>query len=120
MTDLTEVNTIPDNAIPDVKEGTVLYYSEIYTLYRAGIINGSDKSGSFLPASNIKRSEVYTVYSWSGSTENYNASRVSVELENATPRRLDTTQAVVTLNSSAKTITITGLRPRRGTIISLQ
>ena len=27
---------------------------------------------------------------------------------------------VVTLNSSAKTITITGLRPRRGTIISLQ
>ena len=76
----------------------------------------SDADGT----ANIKRSEVYTVYSWSGSTENYNASRVSVELENATPRRLDTTQAVVTLNTTAKTITITGLRPRRGTIISLQ
>ena len=61
VTDLPEVNTIPDNAIPDVKDGTVLYYSEIYTLYRAGIINGSDKSGSFLPASNIKRSEVAAI-----------------------------------------------------------
>ena len=68
---------------------------------------------------NVKRSDVYTVYSWSGSTENYNASRISVELENATPRRLDTTHAVVTLNSSTKTITITGLRPRRGTVISV-
>ena len=58
---LPEVNAIPDNAIPDVKSGTEPYYDEIYTLYRAGIINGSDKNGSFLPASNIKRSEVAAI-----------------------------------------------------------
>ena len=61
---LPEVNAIPDNAIPDVWNDTSdkqIYYPEIYTLYRAGIINGSDKSGSFLPASNIKRCEVAAI-----------------------------------------------------------
>lgn len=61
VTDLPSVNDIPDNAIPDVGKDTEPYYSEIYTLYRAGIINGSDKNGSFLPASNIKRSEVAAI-----------------------------------------------------------
>ncbi|MBR4744241.1 MAG: S-layer homology domain-containing protein [Oscillospiraceae bacterium] len=58
---LPEVNAIPDNAIPDVKSGSELYYDEIYTLYRAGIVKGSDENGSFLPASNIKRSEVAAI-----------------------------------------------------------
>ncbi len=58
---LPEVNAVPDDSVPDVKKGAELYYDEIYTLYRAGIVNGSDKSGSFLPASNIRRSEVAAI-----------------------------------------------------------
>ena len=58
---LPEVNAIPDDAIPDVKSGSELYCDEIYTLYRAGIVKGSDKNGSFLPASNIRRSEVAAI-----------------------------------------------------------
>ena len=59
---------------------------------------------------NVKPDDVFTVYSWSGSTENYNASRVSAVLENATPNRLDTSSASVSINSSQKKITVTGLR----------
>lgn len=68
---LTEVNTIPDNAIPDVRNDWAdpsseqIYlmksYTEIYQLYRAGIINGSDRKGSFLPQSRIRRSEVAAI-----------------------------------------------------------
>ena len=68
---LTEVNAIPDNALPDVRNDfadptdeqayLMKYYTEIYRLYRAGIVNGSDKNGSFLPGSPIKRSEVAAI-----------------------------------------------------------
>ena len=58
---LAEVNAVPDDAIPDVKSGSEPYCDEIYTLYRAGIVKGSDKIGSFLPASNIRRSEVAAI-----------------------------------------------------------
>jgi len=69
---------------------------------------------------NINRANVYTVYSWSGSTENFNASRISVEIENATPNRLNTANAVAEIDSKTKTITITGLRTKRGTVIMVQ
>ena len=58
---LAEVNAVPDDALPNVKSGTEPYCNEIYMLYLAGIVNGSDKDGSFLPASNIKRSEVAAI-----------------------------------------------------------
>ena len=53
-------NSISDDAIPDVKIGDA-YFGEIYTFYRAGILTGSDEKGSFLPESNIKRSEVAAI-----------------------------------------------------------
>lgn len=53
-------NSIPDNAIPDVKSDNK-YYKEIYTLYRAGICNGNDEKGTFNPNSNIRRSEVAAI-----------------------------------------------------------
>ena len=40
---------------------TSLYADEIYTFYRAGILSGSDSSGSFYPESNIRRSEVAAI-----------------------------------------------------------
>ena len=54
---LQEVNRVDDNAIPDVKMLDP-HYSDIYRLYRAGILTGNDKKGTFNPQSDIKRSEV--------------------------------------------------------------
>lgn len=54
------INNIPDGSIPDVSSDTK-YADEIYTFYRAGIINGSDSSGNFKPDSNIKRCEVAAI-----------------------------------------------------------
>ncbi len=68
---LTQINDIPDDAVPDMKKDEknlsdrmarlMTYYPEVYALYRAGIINGSDKAGTFLPESNIRRSEVAAI-----------------------------------------------------------
>ena len=58
---LPEVNRIPDNAIPDVPQTMSAWYDSIYTLYRAGIVNGNDAKGTFNPLSNIKRSEVAAI-----------------------------------------------------------
>ncbi len=55
-----ELNTIADNAIPDV-DMTAPYASEIYTLYRAGILTGNDEFGSFSPNSLITRAEAATI-----------------------------------------------------------
>ncbi len=49
-----------DNAIPDVKTGDA-YAAEIYAFYRAGILTGSDQSGTFRPASSIQRCEVAAI-----------------------------------------------------------
>ena len=54
------MNTVADNAIPDVKVGDK-YADEIYTFYRAGILTGNDAAGTFAPASSIKRSEVAAI-----------------------------------------------------------
>ncbi len=54
------INTVADNAIPDVKLGDQCA-DEIYTFYRAGILTGGKADGSFLPNSNIKRSEVAAI-----------------------------------------------------------
>jgi len=51
---LAPVNTVVDNAIPDVTTD-MTYAAEIYRLYRAGILNGSDAMGTFYPDSNINR-----------------------------------------------------------------
>lgn len=51
---LASINTVEDNAIPDV-DINVDHADDIYRLYRAGIINGSDKKGTFYPNSNITR-----------------------------------------------------------------
>ncbi|MBQ9985212.1 MAG: S-layer homology domain-containing protein [Oscillospiraceae bacterium] len=54
--DLSAINTVEDGAIPDVKENAA-----VYKLYRAGVLGGNDESGTFLPESNIKRSEVSAI-----------------------------------------------------------
>ena len=58
--DLREMNTVADNAIPDVKTGNA-FAAEIYAFYRAGVLTGSDANGTFHPTDSIKRSEVATI-----------------------------------------------------------
>lgn len=55
-----KINTIADNAVPDVPRGAE-YYDEIYAFYRAGIVTGIDKNGTFAPGTDVKRSEVATL-----------------------------------------------------------
>ena len=38
-----------------------VYAAEIYELYRAGVLTGSDAAGTFYPNSSIKRSEVAAI-----------------------------------------------------------
>ena len=57
---LPVINTVDDNAIPDVKMGDSCA-AAVYKLYRAGILTGSDNKGTFNPASNIQRSEMATI-----------------------------------------------------------
>ena len=58
--DLREMNTVADNAIPDVKTRAA-FAAEIYDFYRAGILTGSDVKGTFRPSDSIKRSEVAAI-----------------------------------------------------------
>ena len=52
------INTV--NTIPDVKSGDA-YADEIFAFYRAGILTGSDRLGTFHPASSLKRSEAAAI-----------------------------------------------------------
>jgi len=54
------INDIPDYGICDVASGPG-YSAAVYTLYRAGILTGSDRYGTFYPQSSITRAEACTV-----------------------------------------------------------
>ena len=59
---LPVINSIADDALPDVK--TADYGgTAVYTLYRAGILTGNDRYGTFTPASSIERSAVAAIVS---------------------------------------------------------
>lgn len=53
-------NYLADGDIPDVKIGDD-YWESIYCLYRAGILTGSDKKGTFYPNSSISRPEAAAI-----------------------------------------------------------
>lgn len=57
---LPAINTVENNAIPDVPYSKA-YAGAVYSLYRAGILTGSDENGSFLPETNISRAEAAAV-----------------------------------------------------------
>jgi len=52
---LTSINTIADGAIPDTTN------ADVYLLYRAGILTGSDASGTFNPGGTITRAEAAAI-----------------------------------------------------------
>ena len=57
---LATIGNVEDDAIPDVPSNSA-YGAAVYTLYRAGVLTGSDSKGNFLPASTIKRSEAAAI-----------------------------------------------------------
>ena len=57
---LAEINTIADGSLPDVPANAA-YAEEIYLLYRAGVLTGSDENGTFLPENTVRRSEVAAI-----------------------------------------------------------
>ncbi len=59
---LYAMNEIKDNAVPDVSMNSS-YAGSVYTLYRAGILTGSDALGSFNPQTFITRAEAATLLS---------------------------------------------------------
>lgn len=61
-TELAAQNNIPDGSIPDILVSAEAA-PDIYLLYRAGVMTGSDSQGSFLPAANIRRCEVAAIIS---------------------------------------------------------
>ena len=59
---LEEINTVEDNSLPDVRMNDP-YAANIYLLYRAGVLSGSDENGTFFPSSAITRAEAATITS---------------------------------------------------------
>ena len=60
----TQINTIVNGALPDVDDIVFMDAdTRIYTLYRAGILTGSDTYGTFNPDTNITRAEVAAIVS---------------------------------------------------------
>lgn len=55
---LQAINNVTD--IPDVKQ-TASFADAVYKLYNAGVLTGSDDTGTFYPGQPIKRSEVATI-----------------------------------------------------------
>ena len=58
--EFTEINYVDDGAIPDVPIDSDCAES-VYLLYRAGIIAGSDETGTFYPDSTITRAEAAAI-----------------------------------------------------------
>lgn len=57
---LEQFNTVEDGMIPDLAAGTA-GYDDIYALYRAGILTGNDKKGTFAPETTIDRASVAAI-----------------------------------------------------------
>ena len=57
---LSAINIVVDGAIPDVPMSSS-YANDIYTLYRLGVLGGSDAARNFKPSTNIQRCEVATI-----------------------------------------------------------
>ena len=58
----------------------------------------------------IRSSDTFVVLDYVGSLEKYDAGRISFVVENASPKRLDTSAAQLTFDTTAKTLSITGVK----------
>lgn len=59
---LTAINTVEENGIPDVPSDAN-YHDAVYLLYRAGVLSGTNSTGTFAPFNQITRAEVAVILS---------------------------------------------------------
>lgn len=57
---LTPINEVEDGSLPDVPM-SLAGAEQIYRLYRAGVLTGNDRLGTFTPHADIQRSSVATI-----------------------------------------------------------
>ena len=59
----TAINTVPSGQIYDLEQSNTQRANRVYLLYRAGILSGNDKYGTFAPQSSITRVQVAAIIS---------------------------------------------------------
>ena len=101
---LTAINTVADGQIPDVASGSA-NYADIYTLYRAGVLTGNDKYGTFAPETTIDRASVAAI-----------VSRMAMPSLRKT-LALETAATGVTLNKSSLSLAVGGTASLTATVI---
>ena len=83
--------------------GKLTFRKDLNTVIRIRVAD-VDKTAAIRP------SDTFVVLDYVGSIENYNAERISFVVENASPKRLDTSAAQLTFDTTAKTLSITGVK----------
>lgn len=93
---LKSINTVEDGGIPDVAPGSASS-EDIYTLYRAGILTGSDKAGTFLPETTIDRASVSAILTRMAMPD---------QRQSITLKKSDVAATGITLSCGEKTVTL--------------
>ena len=83
--------------------GKLTFRKDLNTVIRIRV-SDVDKTAAIRP------SDTFVVLDYGGSLENYKAERISFVVENASPKRLDTSAAQLTFDTTAKTLSITGVK----------
>lgn len=91
---LKSINTVEDGGIPDVAPGSA-NSDAIYTLYRAGILTGSDKAGTFLPETTIDRASVSAILTRMAMPD---------QRQSITLKKSDVAATAITLSCGEKTV----------------
>lgn len=91
---LKSINTVEDGGIPDVAPGSA-NSTDIYTLYRAGILTGSDKAGTFLPETTIDRASVSAILTRMAMPD---------QRQSITLKKSDVAATAITLSCGEKTV----------------
>lgn len=93
---LKSINAVEDGGIPDVAPGSASS-EDIYTLYRAGILTGSDKAGTFLPETTIDRASVSAILTRMAMPD---------QRQSITLKKSDVAATGITLSCGEKTVTL--------------
>ena len=83
--------------------GKLTFRKDLNTVIRIRV-SDVDKTAAIRP------SDTFVVLDYVGSIENYNAERISFVVENASPKRLDTSAARPAFDTKTKTLSITGVK----------
>lgn len=107
--------------IDAVTNGMVAVTSGKFTFPPVGSVMTLRISDLTAGTRHISPGDVFTVLDWNGTGSTVNPSNgLLFEVVNDSPKHLDTSKVVVSLNTAEKTVTFSGLRQISGTILILQ